>query len=498
LIKSNLKNLSHLKGGVNMRKSVSLILITAMVLTMVIGMAGTAFADTAWTTRLAGANRIETAVEISNVVGSAGDVVLARSDMYPDALAGGVLAQTLGCPVLLTSPTSLDAATKAEITRLAATNVYILGGTSAISAAVATEVDAMTNVTVTRLAGADRYETAAKIADEVAITTGYGSVVVCTGENFPDALCASYYGQPIILTGSNSVPQKTMDWIQANRTTIGTVKVTFIGGTAAISDSVKNEMVNACPSAASIVRKAGADRYATCVEVLKDTVGNVAGDLTAALGACFTTGTNFPDALAGGALNLPVILTPISSSVQTWLDTVCSGPDAERVAVYVLGGTAAVSTTTEESIAKEVSCNGWVKPAVPTILSAAAAITADGGVAGTAEEGDVITVTVATNYELSTDASTGALCDLVNDVQVDTRALGPDNATYKSTWGKAEGMATTAVSTDGTKATWVGTITVANEDVPQANVTETFGCVAKTLYNQTSATVVTNGIKVYN
>jgi len=495
LIKSNLKNLSHLKGGVNMRKSVSLILITAMVLTMVIGMAGTAFADTAWTTRLAGATRIETAVEISNVVGSAGDVVLARSDMYPDALAGGVLAQTLGCPVLLTSSTSLDAATKAEITRLAATNVYILGGTAAISAAVATEVDAMTGVSITRLAGADRYETATMIADATLLPLA--NIVVCTGENFPDALCASYYGQPIILTGSNSVPQKTMDWIQANRTAIGTTKVTFIGGTVAISDSVKNEMVNACPSAASIVRKAGADRYATCVEVLKDTVGNVANDLVLAGGACFTTGTNFPDALAGGALNLPVILTPISSSVQTWLDTVC--PDdsiVDRQGVYVLGGTSAVNTSTEEAIAKEVSCNGWVKPAVPAITSAAAAITSDAGVAGTAEAGDVITVTVATNWKLSTDASTSLACDTVDEVQVDTRALGPDdNTTYKSTWA---GMVLDATSTDGTKATWVGTCTVVNEDVPQANVTETFGCVANTAYNQTSATVVTNGIKVYN
>jgi len=496
LIKSNLKNLSHLKGGVNMRKSVSLILITAMVLTMVIGMAGTAFADTAWTTRLAGATRIETAVEISNVVGSAGDVVLARSDMYPDALAGGVLAQTLCCPVLLTSSTSLDAATKAEITRLAANNVYILGGTAAISAAVATEVDAMTGVSITRLAGADRYETATMIADATLLPLA--NIVVCTGENFPDALCASYYGQPIILTGSNSVPQKTMDWIQANRANIsGTM--TFIGGTVAISDSVKNSMVSECPNAASIVRKAGADRYATCVEVLKDMVGNVANDLVMAGGACFTTGTNFPDALAGGALNLPVILTPISSSVQTWLDTVC--PDdsiVDRQGVYVLGGTSAVNTSTEEAIAKEVSCNGWVKPAVPVITSAVVGGTAT-GIGGVFVDGDVVEVTVASNYELSTDASTGVACDTVNDVQVDVRALGPDNTTYKSTWGVAENMVLDAISTDGTKATWTGTIAVADETVgADVETAETFNCIAKTQYKQTSATATSNSIQVYN
>ena len=59
--------------------------------------------------RIAGSSRLATAIGASQdqfpTSGSAKAVVLARSDTFPDALAGGPLAAKLGGPLLLTPPT---------------------------------------------------------------------------------------------------------------------------------------------------------------------------------------------------------------------------------------------------------------------------------------------------------------------------------------------------------------------------------------------------------
>ncbi|MDO8886205.1 cell wall-binding repeat-containing protein, partial [Candidatus Oleimmundimicrobium sp.] len=133
-----------------MRKKLAIILTIAMLLPMVV-MALPASADYAtYTTRLSGATRVETAVAVSvkkyAATAAADNVVLARKDMFPDALAGGVLADAKIAPILLTSSTSLDGAAKDEINRSlngAAGTVYILGGTGAISADVENAVKAL-------------------------------------------------------------------------------------------------------------------------------------------------------------------------------------------------------------------------------------------------------------------------------------------------------------------------------------------------------------------
>src|SRR5690606_16591549 len=62
--------------------------------------------------RVAGPGRIETSVEASRdgfpVDGSAGAVVLARGDDFPDALTGTPLAVALAGPLLLTTTDRLD------------------------------------------------------------------------------------------------------------------------------------------------------------------------------------------------------------------------------------------------------------------------------------------------------------------------------------------------------------------------------------------------------
>lgn len=145
--------------------------------------------------RLAGVDRIETAVAISRDsvpgAGSADAVVLARGDDpsgFADALAGTPLAFRLNAPILITFPGGLHEATENELRRVlgAGGTVYILGGEQALHPAVADRISEL-GYRVERVYGATRIETAIEIANELGNPS---TIMLATGFNFPDALAA--------------------------------------------------------------------------------------------------------------------------------------------------------------------------------------------------------------------------------------------------------------------------------------------------------------------
>lgn len=236
--------------------------------------------------RIEGKTRYETAVEISKEGFESADVVvLARGDFYADALAGIPLAHKLGAPVLLTKTNSLITATKEEIVRLGAERVIILGGKSAVDDSIAEELDGL-GVEVDRISGPTRYDTAALIAERLGSTNK--KAVVVSGANFPDALSVASFaaieGTPILLTRTDELPEATsrvMEKFKVEETVV-------IGGTAAVSEKVKNLLPNA-------IRVRGSNRYETNIEVFKhfDADGNH---------FYVATGKQFADALTGAAL----------------------------------------------------------------------------------------------------------------------------------------------------------------------------------------------------
>ena len=88
--------------------------------------------------RLGGASRYETAMAISKhfYPDGADRVYLATGANFPDALAAASGAGINHAPILLVPPTGLTPALRAEIARLAPEEIFILGGTGAVSAAV--------------------------------------------------------------------------------------------------------------------------------------------------------------------------------------------------------------------------------------------------------------------------------------------------------------------------------------------------------------------------
>ncbi|WP_223702243.1 cell wall-binding repeat-containing protein [Sutcliffiella deserti] len=236
--------------------------------------------------RLFGNTRYETAVKISEEGWDSADVVvLARGDVFADALAGIPLAHKLSAPMLLTRSKNLDSAAKAEIERLGAKEVIILGGIEAIEDEVAEELTLL-DVKVSRIAGASRYHTAALIAGRLGSTNK--KAVVVSGSNFPDALSAASFaaqeGTPILLTRTNRLPEETRSILENNNI----MDTLVIGGTDVITAEVEKLLPE-------VTRVSGSNRFATNIEVLKY-FNSEKDHLYVA------TGRQFADALTGSAL----------------------------------------------------------------------------------------------------------------------------------------------------------------------------------------------------
>jgi hypothetical protein len=280
--------------------------------------------------RIAGSTRLATAIGVSQdqfaTTGSASAVVLARSDTFPDALAGGPLAAKVHGPLLLTPPSGLDPTVQAEIQRVApaGSTVYILGGSSAISTTVDTKLTSLGFVPK-RLAGTSRFGTAVAVADQMGDPT---TVFEATGLNFPDALAggpaAIKTGGVILLTNGATQTTETAAYLAAHPG--GTHYA--LGGPAAKAD----------PSATAL---AGDDRFWTS-EAVAVTFFQSATTVGVA------TGLNFPDALAAGsdlaAKGAPLLLVPGTGALPNAIsDDLFGRSSAGSTNVILFGGTASVS-----------------------------------------------------------------------------------------------------------------------------------------------------------
>lgn len=184
-------------------------------------------------TRLAGGDRYATAAAIAGEFTAPDIVFVASGEQFADALAGAARAGALDAPVLLVRPNQLPPATAAALTALAPSQIRLLGGEGAVSAAVATALGGYG--AVTRIAGDDRYATAAAItADYPSAQTGY----LASGLEWPDALAggalAAATGQPLLLSRHASIPTVIGTELQRLRPT----RVVLLGGEAAVAPAI--------------------------------------------------------------------------------------------------------------------------------------------------------------------------------------------------------------------------------------------------------------------
>ena len=227
--------------------------------------------------RHSGDDRVATAVAVAEYVETLGTigsfdggkaVILATGDNFPDALAVGALAYGQNIPILLVRGDALSSGTTAflDSETNAIKQVIVVGGTSAVSASVATAVGALKNgavaLEVTRVSGATRYDTAVEIAmlmDKSTTLDGFGltitGVILVDGATSGNALTASamagagtsaeagnaYFtargadSQVILLTegGSDTLNASTETYIASIKSAVGYIRA--VGGTSSIS-----------------------------------------------------------------------------------------------------------------------------------------------------------------------------------------------------------------------------------------------------------------------
>lgn len=248
---------------------------------------------------IAGASRYETSAAIAADFPENVDCVyLASGANFPDALSAAPAAATCDGPLLLVTPTAVPSAIGAELSRLSPANIFIAGGTGAVSAGVESTVKQIVDdAVVQRLAGSNRYATSRAIVDHAFGGTG-GIAWIATGVNFPDALSASNaaaaYGEAVLI-----VPGTAPSLDGATMTTIAELQpdaVMIAGGTGVVSTGIEDQLAQQYDTG----RLAGANRYGTSLAINEFNWYAPGGDTS--VYAFVTNGTNFPDALSGAAL----------------------------------------------------------------------------------------------------------------------------------------------------------------------------------------------------
>jgi subtilisin family serine protease/putative cell wall-binding protein len=300
------------------------------------------------TTRIQGSDRYATAAQIAQreYSGPVPVVYLASGERFPDALAAAPAAVLESGPVLLTRAGELPAATAQQLARLAPARVVIVGGTGAVSGAVENAVRAaVPSATVQRRSGPTRYETAVQVS-AVSFAPGVAEVFIATGLAAPDALAAAAaaggVGAPVLLVPGSGPNAGLPGAVAAELARLAPGQIRVMGGTAAVSGAVFNEIVAAAPTAV-VTRISGATRY--------ETASRLAGPCPSGR-LLVATGVQFADALAGatvaGREGCSLLLVP-PTGWDGAIDTALARVGANSMTI--LGGPAAVPYPVESRLA---------------------------------------------------------------------------------------------------------------------------------------------------
>jgi putative cell wall-binding protein len=212
-----------------------------------------------------------------------------------------------------------------------------------------------------RLSGRDRYETAA-LTSRRDFNEGANTVVLASGENFPDALSAAglagAYDAPVLLVSTSSLPAYTASEIIR----LGATRCIIVGGVSVVSESVK-AAIDRLPGMSTPTRIAGVDRYETSAKVA-DAVFTKCG-WSDWVGVCaMARGDDYADALAlspiAWAGKLPVLLTRTNSvpaPIDKRINNVSPDPAARPLLVFAMafaGGTPAISSTVFDYVTNDL------------------------------------------------------------------------------------------------------------------------------------------------
>ena len=343
----------HVVGGVNA--------ISEDVVTSLTGLGYTV-------SRIEGADRYKTAVKVGEKIRALttiGSVVskttaiLVSGQNFADGLAAGGLAYQLKLPIVLTDGTSLTAETKAFLDAEvnAAARVLIVGGTSAVSAAVATEVEGIKNalvaIDVDRVSGADRYATAVELAkyrSKAAVLQGNAetvtNIMLVSGESFADALSsaakAGAAATMTLLTPAAALDSGASTWMATKFASITNVFVT--GGTSAVSTAAATAAKTA-GTTVKVTSTMTAGPGTKCVKITYDSLMTFGNGTAGANGASAPgDGTGAADSDNYKLNNVELVIDTANASADT--NVVCGALTHDTQAAGKVSGPSCINNTT--------------------------------------------------------------------------------------------------------------------------------------------------------
>lgn len=284
------------------------------------------------TERIYGRDRYATSIEISRRSFDRADtVILVSGAASPDAPLASPLSIVMDAPILMIRKQEVSAEAKAELMRLGAEHIILIGGNGVIGDQV--EEDLRSNgYNVERLGGVNRFETAMLVDTRIRSLTGVkDQAVIANGVTLFDAVvmgqAAADLGVGILYNRGQST-DVFADHLE------NVESVILLGGNASQSEKVEKDLV---ADGKTVERIAGATRYSTAVAVAKRFHPDADRMILA-------NGSNPADANTSAPLsakyNAPVLLTRssfLSPEVKTYME------EENPVKAYIIGGEMAVS-----------------------------------------------------------------------------------------------------------------------------------------------------------
>ena len=206
----------------------------------------------------------------------------------------------------------------------------------------AVDVDAATKIKTNdqRYSGYDRCATSLAVAKALYLKNGkFDNVIVASGEKFPDAMSGANLAKvkkgPMLLY-SKLRESEIISTISKYMKPEG--KIYILGGKNVVPTSFDNKVKS---QGFEVQRLQGKTRYVTNLEILKESFkpGN---------SLIIASGKDYPDALSGSALGVPMMLVgdSLDSQQVSWLN----GASINKI--YILGGLKAVSQKVENQVKK--------------------------------------------------------------------------------------------------------------------------------------------------
>ncbi|WP_082686223.1 alkaline phosphatase [Bacillus coahuilensis] len=193
--------------------------------------------------RVSGADRFKTNEMINNELKDVNGVFVASGSSFADALAAAPIASANNWAIVLTGK---DEITSDALDFVKGKKTVVLGGEAVISKDVYSQIT-KTGKDVKRIAGENRYETVAALNEVFKAAMISDTMIVTTGENFPDALAASALSvktkAPMVLVGQ-SVNGKVKSFVESYSKENKVLDLWVVGGTTkqVVVDDLKNTL----------------------------------------------------------------------------------------------------------------------------------------------------------------------------------------------------------------------------------------------------------------